>query len=74
MAFLHRNPAYDPQQHITARQLRRLGFYLSETLPDDAYVRRVAVGTDEAEDVDDGSPTVRLCLLEPFTQPMMAVA
>ena len=35
---------FDARSHITAGELRRLGFYLSEILDNRAYVRRVAVG------------------------------
>lgn len=57
---------YDPEQHITAQQLRGLGFYLSEMIPDDAFVRRVAVGLNEEEELDDGSTTLGLQVDEPF--------
>lgn len=57
---------YDPQRHITARQLRRLGFYIRETIPDEAFVRRVAVGLDDAEDLNDGTATLGLKICEPF--------
>ena len=61
------NNPYDPVVHITAGQLRKLGFYLSEMIPDRAFVRRVAVGLNSQERLDDGSPTVELKVLEPFT-------
>ena len=57
---------YSPRRHITATELRRLGFYLSEMIPDDAFVRRYAVGFDDSEPLNDGSVTVRLNVLEPF--------
>jgi len=46
--------------------LRLLGFYLSEAIPDEAFVRRVAVGLNGVELLDDGSPTSGLLVLEPF--------
>src|SRR4051812_47738986 len=52
---------YDPRTHITARQLRSLGFLLQEHIPDDAFVRRAAVDLDPVEALDDG--TSRLGLL-----------
>lgn len=58
---------FDPDVHITAGELRRLGFYLSEMLPDRAYVRRVAVGLCATELLADGSGSVGLSVLEPFT-------
>lgn len=61
--------AYDPQRHVTAGQLRELGFYLSEIIPDPAFVSRVAVGLDGREPAGDGSPTNRLIVLEPFVDP-----
>jgi hypothetical protein len=64
-----RRARYDRKHHITAGELRRLGFYVAETLPDRAFVRRIAVGPDGREPVRDGSPTVRLRVLEPFTRP-----
>jgi len=57
---------YNPRQHITAGQLRRLGFYLSELIPDTAFVRRIAVGLRGEERLNDGSPTAALIVLEPF--------
>jgi len=66
MNAVRHNLPYDPDVHVTAGQLRRLGFYLSEMLPDTAYVRRVAVGLDVAEPLEDGSATLRLDVLEPF--------
>ena len=60
------NQPYDARYHITARQLRRLGFYLSEMVPDEAFVRRVAVGLDNREPLNDGSPTWGVRVLEPF--------
>ena len=57
---------YNPSVHITARQLRRLGFYLSEMIPDRAFVRRIAVGLFPEEQWNDGSPTVALEVLEAF--------
>ena len=60
------NLRFDARLHVTAWQLRRLGFYLSEMIPDLAFVRRVAVGLDGDEELRDGSASLRLCLLEPF--------
>ena len=57
---------YDPRRHITAGQLRRLGFYLSELVPDRSFVRRVAVGLAGHEALDDGTASVGLQVLEPF--------
>jgi hypothetical protein len=65
-------PVYDRQVHITAGELRALGFYLQENLADEAFVRREAVGLSPRETFDDGSPTVRLELLEEFTAPLQA--
>lgn len=65
---------FDPRRHITARELRELGFYLSEMIPDHAFVRRIAVGLDGGEDLHDGSATLRLCLYEPFTISALAAA
>ena len=64
---------FNPIVHVTAGQLRRLGFYLCEMTPDDAFVRRVAVGLDDCEPLNDGSATLRLVVLEPFV-PQMSVA
>ena len=61
---------FNPHHHITAGELRRLGFYLSEILADRAYVRRIAVGLDEREVLRDGTATLRLNVLEPFTPPV----
>jgi len=57
---------FDPKVHITAGQLRGLGFYLSEWIPNGAFVRRVAVGVAADEDVKDESASVALDVLEPF--------
>jgi hypothetical protein len=59
-------PAFDPRRHITARQLRDLGFLLGENIPDSAFARRVAVDVIPDEDLDDGSSRLGLRLLEPF--------
>jgi hypothetical protein len=59
-------PLFNPRSHITAGQLRRLGFYLSEMIPDSDYVRRIAVGLDDAEHLHDGSATLGLKVIEPF--------
>jgi hypothetical protein len=59
-------PHYDPRVHITAGSLRRLGFYLSEMIPDQAFVRRIAVGLDATEQFNDGSATLGLSVVEPF--------
>jgi hypothetical protein len=59
-------PDYDAREHITAGQLRRLGFYLCELISDRAYVRRVAVGLSARERFNDGSATLCLCVAEPF--------
>lgn len=58
---------YDPTVHITAGELRGLGFYLCEWIPDRAFVRRIAVGPDRHERLDDGSPSVGITVLEPFS-------
>lgn len=63
-----RDMNYDPSIHITAGQLRGLGFYLQELIPDEAFVRRIAVGPRGQERIDDGSPTVGLEVLEPFRE------
>lgn len=60
------SPTFDPKVHITAEELRGLGFYLSEWVPNGAYVRRVAVGVKTDEDVKGESASVALDVLEPF--------
>ncbi len=60
------NQPFDPRRHITAGQLRRLGFYLSEWIPDAAFVRRIAVGLIDNERLNDGTATLGLRVLEPF--------
>jgi len=65
VAATHAN-TFDPTVHITAGQLRRLGFYLSEMIPNGAFVRRVAVGMLPDEDVTDESASIALAVLEPF--------
>lgn len=57
---------YDPARHVTAGELRQLRFYLPEILHDDSFVRREAVGCDEAEVLDDGSATIGLNVVETF--------
>lgn len=56
----------DPKDTVTAAQLRRLGFYVRENVPDDSYVSRAAVMLDPDEDFCDGTSTLGLVLLEPF--------
>jgi hypothetical protein len=63
---------FNRRQHITAGELRLLGFYLSELLAREAYVRRVAVGLDEREKLFDGTASLRLYVLEPFTAEELA--
>jgi hypothetical protein len=60
---------YSRRRHITARELRGLGFYLSEMIPNEAFVRRIAVDLDPTEPVNDGTPTCRLLVAEPFIDP-----
>ncbi len=55
-----------PHDTVTAAQLRRLGFYIQENIPDDSYVRRSSVALDPCEIFDDGTSTLGLVLLEPF--------
>lgn len=62
------NLPYCPRAHITAGQLRKLGFYLCEMIPDEAFVRRVAVGLAGDEPLVDESATLRLRVLEPFRE------
>lgn len=57
---------YNPDRHVTAGQLRRLGFYVAEPVENDAFVPRAAVGLDDDEQLHDGSATLGLDLLEPF--------
>lgn len=57
---------FDVVRDVTALQLRQLGFYIGEMIPDQAFVRRTAVGLDSDEILDDGTATLRLDLLEPF--------
>lgn len=57
---------FDPQVHITAEELRGMGFYVSEWVPNGAYVRRVAVGVRADEDVKDESASIAIDVLEPF--------
>ena len=59
---------YDPQRHITAGELRALGFLVCENVEDADYVRRVAVGVDPRQDLDDGSPSLALLVLERFAK------
>lgn len=58
--------SFDQQRHITARQLRALGFYVREDVPGNAYVQREAVGLRDEEDLDDGTATLGLNVLERF--------
>lgn len=55
--------------HISARQLRALGFYLPELVDDDHVVRRAAVGLDGDELLDDGTAGMRLRVLDAFLEP-----
>lgn len=66
--------AYDPACHITAGQLRSMGFYICENISDDAFVRREAVGLNAAEDFCDGSATLGLEVLEPFVCEQLVAA
>jgi hypothetical protein len=61
---------YRPHQHVTVQQLRRLGFYLPENLPDQAYVRRIAVGLNPTERLNDGTASVGLQVLDCFCCPV----
>lgn len=58
--------SFCPFTHITAAQLRRMGFLVAESVPDEAFVRRIAVGLDDRELLDDGSASLGLEILEPF--------
>jgi hypothetical protein len=60
---------YDTKTHITAGELRQLGFLIPETLSDDAYVRRVAVGLNGHERLGRKTCTLRLAVLEQFVDP-----
>ena len=64
------NRSYNQKLHITAGELRRLGFYVSEMLADEAFVRRVAVGFNAREAIDDGTATLGLRIFEPFVTPV----
>lgn len=66
MALGQHNLTYHPRFHITAGQLRELGFYLCEMIPDEDFVRREAVGLDDGEEFYDDSATLRLRVREPF--------
>lgn len=66
MVMVVTNLEFNPREHITAGQLRRLGFYVSEIVPEDSYVRRAAVGLDDDENIRDGTAGLRLLVLEPF--------
>lgn len=57
---------FNPAHHITAGQLRHLGFLLSEMIPDDAFIRRTAVGFHDKEKIADGRLRPRLRVLEQF--------
>jgi len=61
--------AFNSSIHVTAGQLRRLGFLLSEMIDNAAFVRRDAVGLDNREDLDDGTASLRLRVLLPFQKP-----
>src|ERR1039458_8707280 len=63
--FLGQFIPFDPQQHITAGQLRRLGFLLCEIIPDEAFVRRIAVSVAD-EYIEEPAATLGLALREPF--------
>ena len=60
---------YDPKTHITAGELRKLGFLIPEVVSDVAFVRRVAVGVNDDESLDRKSCTVKLDVLEQFVEP-----
>jgi hypothetical protein len=60
---------YDPAIHITAGELRKLGFCIPETVSDNAFVRRVAVGVDGSERLGRRTSTVKLKVLEFFMEP-----
>ena len=64
MVMRSQHNSFDPQVHITAGQLRRLGVYLSELIPNDAFVRRVAVGVKDDDVLAEKA--VRVRVLEPF--------
>lgn len=63
---------FDPHIHITAGQLRRLGVYVQEVVPDRAFVRRIAVGFDDQELMNRKAATVRVRVLEEFQAMAMA--
>ena len=63
--------SFDPAVHITAGQLRDIGFLLNEMIPDDAFVRRVSISLNDNEDFNDGSATLGLCTLEAFVTPVL---
>ena len=67
-------PCYDPVIHITAGELRKLGFLISEIVHDDAFVRRVAVGLDGVEPLSRETCTVKLAVLEMFMEPRSYLA
>jgi hypothetical protein len=60
------NFPFDPRRHITARQLRKLGFILRENIPDRSFISRHAVGFCEHELLDDGTASLGLIVLQPF--------
>ena len=57
---------YDVRRDVTALQLRQLGFYLSEMIPDSAFVRRIAVGFQPDEILQDGTASLGLQVLDRF--------
>ena len=61
--------SYDPRLHITAGQLRRLGFYVAENLDDEAYIPRVAIGLRRGDMIRGESATLGLTVLTPFSSP-----
>lgn len=65
--------SFDPRQHVTAGQLRRLGFLLCEFIPDEAFVRRAAVGLTH-ERLELPAVTLGLAVFEPFRHRRMRVA
>ena len=68
MVVRAKNIMFDPQVHITAGQLRRIGVYLSELIPNEAFVRRVAVGIKPDNNIKDDDKALHINVLEPFVE------
>lgn len=60
---------YDPVIHITAGELRKIGFLIPEVVSDAAFVRRVAIGLDGNEPLNRNTCTLRLQAFECFMEP-----